>query len=58
MDFEVLGDIRGIETIASGRGIYELRRLNRLYGETTWRKRKEIAIIRLADGTVKQAELH
>lgn len=58
MYFEILGDIQWIETIASGRGIRELRRLNRIYGKTTWRKKKGIAKIELTDGTIKLAELH
>jgi hypothetical protein len=58
MDFEILGQIQWTETITSGRGIRELRRLNRIYGKTTWRKRKGIAKIRLEDGTVRLAELH
>ncbi len=58
MNFEVLGDILWIETICSGRAIRELRRLNRIYGKTTWRKRKGIAKIRIVDGTEKLAELH
>jgi hypothetical protein len=32
--------------------------LNRIYGKTTWRKRKGIAKVRLTDKTVKLAELH
>jgi len=32
--------------------------LNRVYGKTTWRKKKGIAKIRLADGTIRLAELH
>jgi len=58
MYFEILGGIQWTETIASGRRIRELRRLNRVYGKTIWRKRKGIAKIRLADGTVRLAELH
>lgn len=58
MDFEILEKIRWIENIATARGIHELKRLNRVYGKTTWRKRKGIAKIRLPDGTIKIAELH
>jgi hypothetical protein len=47
MYFEILGEIQWAETIASGRGIRELRRLNRVYGKTSWRKRKGIAKMRL-----------
>lgn len=58
MHFEILGEIQWTETIASGRAIRELRRLNRVYGKTAWRKLKGIAKIRLTDGTLKLAELH
>jgi len=58
MHFEILGEILSIETIASGHSIRELRRLNRIYGKTTWRKRKGVAKIKLRDGTAKIAELH
>ncbi len=58
MHFEILGEIQSIETIASGHSIRELRRLNRVYGKTTWRKRKGVAKIRLRDATERIAELH
>jgi hypothetical protein len=58
MDFEILDSIRWIENIASAGAIRELKRLNRIYGETNWRKRKGIAKIRLSDGTIKIVELH
>jgi len=58
VDFEILDDIRWIENIATARGIRELKRLNRIYGKTNWRKRKGIAKIRLSDGAIKIAELH
>jgi hypothetical protein len=32
MDFEILGEIQWAQTIASGRSIRELRRLNRFFG--------------------------
>ena len=58
MDFEIVGDIEEIETFATGRGIRELARLNRIYGRGRWRKRKGRATIRLSDGTERIAELH
>ena len=58
MHFEILGEIQSIETIASGHSIQELRRLNRVYGKTNWRKRKGVAKIRLRDATERIAELH
>ena len=58
MDFEIIGDISDIETFAVGRGIRERRRLQRRYGKGRWRKRKGRAGVRLADGTIRDAELH
>jgi hypothetical protein len=58
MEFEILGEIRDIETIATGRGVYIRRYLDRTYGKGRWRKRKGRAIVRLADGTVGEAEIH
>ena len=58
MFFEIVGEIEGIETFATGHGIRELARLNRIYGRGRWRKRKGRATIRLLDGTERIAELH
>ena len=58
MDFEIVGEITVVETIAAGRGIRDLRRLRRSYGKGRWRKMKGIARIRLVTGRVRLAELH
>jgi len=58
MDFEIVGEITAIETIATGRGVRDLRRLRRSYGKGRWRKMKGIARIRLRSGHVRLAELH
>lgn len=58
MDFKILGDIEAVETIATGTGIRERARLRRIYGRGRWRKRKGVGEVRLADGTVRKAELH
>jgi len=58
VDFAVLGDITQIETFAVGRRIREYRRLVKVHGRARWRKRKGTARVRLADGTVRRAELH
>jgi len=58
MDFEVVGDISGIETIATGAGIRERGRLRKRYGRGRWRKRKGFAEIRLPSGDIVRAELH
>jgi len=56
--FEIIGEITAVETIATGRRIRELARLQRCYGTGRWRKRKGRARVRLADGTVTLAEVH
>ena len=58
VEFETLGEISDIETIATGRGVYIRRYLERTYGKGRWRKRKGRATVRLADGTVCEAEMH
>lgn len=58
MDVEIIGDIAVVETIASGRGIRDLKRLRRSYGRGRWRKMKGIARVRLPSGDVRLPELH
>ena len=58
MRFEVLGPIENAETFAVGKGIRELKRLQKAYGKGRWRKRKGKARIRLPDGIIRLAELH
>ena len=58
MDFEVVGDISGIETIATRSGIRERGRLRKRYGQGRWRKRKGFAEIRVQSGEIVRAELH
>ena len=58
MDFEIIGRIRDVETIAAGRTIRQLGRLRRRHGKGEWRKRKGIATVRLRDGMVHMAEVH
>jgi hypothetical protein len=57
-EFEILGEIRNVDTIAEGRGVYIRRHLERVYGKGYWRKMKGMAKVRLADGTVCNAEVH
>jgi hypothetical protein len=58
MRFEILGEISGIETFATGSAIREVARLRRVYGLGRWRKRKGVARVRLSDGSVHIAEIH
>jgi hypothetical protein len=56
--FEILGAVRSPQTFAVGSGIREIRRLQKRYGEGRWRKRKGIATVRFANGSVCVAEVH
>jgi len=58
MYFEIVGDISEVETFAIGSGIREIARLRRVSGRGRWRKRKGVARVRLADGSVHLAEVH
>lgn len=57
-EFDILSEIRYTEIIASGRGVHIRRHLKRVYGTGRWRKMKGVATVRLADGTVCEAEIH
>ncbi len=56
--FKIISEIREIETIASGRGVYIRRHLERAYGRGRWRKMKGLATVELEDGTICEAEIH
>jgi len=58
MDFEIVGEISQVETMASGTGVRERVRLDKQYGQGRWRNLKGVAYVRLVDGTVRLAELH
>jgi hypothetical protein len=53
MQFEILGEVSQIETFATGSRIREIERLRKIYGRGRWRKRKGLAHVRLADGTIR-----
>jgi hypothetical protein len=58
MDFQFVGPIEDIQTIAAGKRIRELARLRRRFGRGRWRKMKGNARVRLIDGTIHTAEVH
>jgi len=58
MDFEIVGQIRDVETIALARAIRVRRYLRRAYGQGRWRKLKGVASVRLPNGALRRAELH
>ncbi len=58
MHFTVVGTIRNIEVIASGRSVRIRKHLTQRFGRGRWLKMKGDAVIRLADGTLQRAEIH
>ena len=56
--FEILSEITDIELIAVGKSLQDRARLRKQYGPGRWRKLKGVAMIRLANGRVRKAELH
>ncbi len=58
MDFELVGEITEVETIATGRGVRDRSRLRKLYGGNRGRKVKGVAQARLPNGRIRLAEIH
>ena len=58
IDFEIIGAIQNIETIAVGSRIRDIVYLERVYGRGRWRKLKGIAEVRLPNGRIRRVELH
>ena len=58
MEFEIVGQINDVQTIAKGLGVRDRARLRKRYGNARWRKVKGIAKVRLLNGTIRLAELH
>jgi hypothetical protein len=57
-EFEIVGTITEIETIAVNLSIREHQRMKSLFGGRRWRKLKAIALVRFPNGEVHKAELH
>ena len=55
---DILGPIQDVVMIATGRGIRIRRHLERAHGAGRWRKMKGVATVRLADGRIREAEIH
>jgi hypothetical protein len=58
MNFEIIGEMSEVETIAVSGSIRILPVLRRRFGNVRWRKCKEFATVCLADGTIRRAEIH
>ena len=54
----IVGRVTVVENIAVGAKIRDERRLVKLYGRGRWRKVKALATVELADGRIRQAEIH
>lgn len=57
-DFELVGQITGIEVIAVNFSIRELQLLKTQFGGRRWRKLKGVALVRFPNGEFHKAELH
>ncbi len=55
---ELVGPVTEVETIAWAGTIRDLKRLRKAFGHGRWRKRKGVALVRRADGTISRAEVH
>jgi hypothetical protein len=58
MDFELIGEITEVKTIATGTGVRDRARLRKWYGGARWRKVKGVAQVRLANGRIRLVEIH
>ncbi len=59
MEFEIVSPIDNVEVIASGRGVVQARRLNRMYGKGRWRKLKGFASVKYRrSGEARREEVH
>ena len=57
-DFQILGTITNIETLAQGRGVRIAEHLQETYGGRHWRKMKGDARVEKDDGWIGNAEIH
>ena len=58
MYFEIINEIKNVETIAVGGNIRDIMRIRKQYGVGRWRKMKGVANVRLQSGGIRKAELH
>ena len=58
MKFDIVGEIRDVETIAAGPSVKVRAFLRKTYGRGNWRKLKGVANVRLPNGRLHRVELH
>jgi hypothetical protein len=56
--FALLGRVKNIETIASGKGVRIREYLIEKHGGRSWRKMKGIALVQDSRGNIYEAEIH
>ncbi len=57
-EFELLGEMADIETIAVNLSIRDRRQLVERHGGRRWRKLKGVGLVRFPNGEVHRAEVH
>jgi len=55
--FEIIGEIKDIETIAIGGRIRDIMRIQKQFGHGRWRKLKGIGKVRLESGRIMQCRI-
>jgi len=58
IDFEIIGNIDAIKTIAIGSRIRVVAYLQKTYGPGRWRKLKGVATVKIPNGQIRRVELH
>lgn len=58
MDFEIVGRVTDIQTIAVDLSIREHAELKEQHGGRRWRKLKGVATVRLVNDNLRRAEVH
>ena len=58
MNFDIIGNIENVETIAISHSIKIEKKLIKLYGSGRWRKLKGVATVLFKNGAKAKAELH
>jgi len=58
IEFEIISDIIGAETIASGTGVHIRKYLQKIYGKGRWKKMKGFAKVKMDTDQIFDAEIH
>ncbi len=58
MTFEIIGKITDVERMAVSGSIRDIEKLREQFGPGRWRKLKGRATVKMADGSIRIAEVH